>query len=165
MPCFGHIAAVVRSHTFHKSYCTFVTTLFRLFIWLFINLVMRLQPCNLGEDANIHKTFAYKYLSNIISTAVEEWKHGYFCLGHFSAPTRFDLVMRSAQKVWRQCVLVFAHGLVAETATVSLRTLAFFFPLVTDTFASFDSLSLHLIQFSHAWRQSFVIEVSDLCFS
>ena len=35
-------------------------------------------------------------------------------------------------------------GIVAETATVSLRTLAFFFPLVTDTFSSFnanDSLS------------------------
>ena len=27
----------------------------------------------------------------------------------------------------------------AETATVSLRTLAFFFPLVTDTFSSFNS--------------------------
>ena len=35
-------------------------------------------------------------------------------------------------------------GFVAETARVSLRTLAFFFPLVTDTFSSFnvnDSLS------------------------
>ena len=27
-------------------------------------------------------------------------------------------------------------GLVAETATVSLRTLAFFFPLITNTFSS-----------------------------
>ena len=60
-------------------------------------------------------------------------------------------------------------GFVAETASVSLRTLAFFFPLVTDTFFLLqrqlipsDSLSLFLIQFSHAWRQSFVIEVSDV---
>ena len=40
--------------------------------------------------------------------------------------------------------LATIFGLVAEAATVSLRTLAFFFPLVTDTFSSFnanDSLS------------------------
>ena len=58
-------------------------------------------------------------------------------------------------------------GLVADIATVSLRTLAFFFPLVTYLFllqrrlVLFDSLPLLLIQFSHIQRQSFVIEVSD----
>ena len=53
----------------------------------------------------------------------------------------------------------------------SLRTLAFFFPLVTGTFSSFnanDSLfdpwPRLLFQFSRAWRQSFSIWVSDLCF-
>ena len=39
------------------------------------------------EDANIHKTFACKYLSNNICTGVEEWTHGYFRLGYFSSST------------------------------------------------------------------------------
>ena len=42
---------------------------------------------------------------------VEEWTHGYFCLRYFSSSTHFDLVMRLAQKVWRQCALVFARDL------------------------------------------------------
>ena len=61
--------------------------------------------------ANVHKTFACRYLSNSICTVVEEWTHGYFCLAYFSSSTHFDLVMRLAQKVWRQCVLVFVHDL------------------------------------------------------
>ena len=35
-------------------------------------------------DANIHKTFACRYLSNYFCTVVEEWHHGYFCLGYFT---------------------------------------------------------------------------------
>ena len=48
----------------------------------------------------------------------------------------FDLVIRLAQKAWRQCVLVFLPmilRIVAETASVSFLTLAFFFPLETNS--------------------------------
>ena len=62
-------------------------------------------------DANIHKAFSYKYLSNNICTVVEELHHGYFCLGYFFSSTHFDLVTLMAQKVWRLWVLVFAHDL------------------------------------------------------
>ena len=77
-----------------------------------------LQPYNpfhfyiIGTQAgaNIHKAFACRYLSKNICTVVEEWwHHSYFCLGYFSSSTHFDLVRRMARKVWRQCVLVFAH--------------------------------------------------------
>ena len=36
---------------------------------------------DIWEDANTHKAIACKYLSNNICTVVEEWQHGYFCLG------------------------------------------------------------------------------------
>ena len=81
------------------------------------HLSQALQPIFLSRigtqaDANIHKTFACKYLSNnICKFVVEEWTHGYFCLGYFSSSTHFDLVIRLAQKAWRQCVLVYVHGL------------------------------------------------------
>ena len=61
------------------------------------------------KDANIHKAIACKYLSNDICTVVEEWHHGYFCLGYFFSSTHFDFVTLMAQKVWRLGVLVFAH--------------------------------------------------------
>ena len=54
---------------------------------------------------NIHKTFACRHLLNNTCTVVEEWTHGYFCLGYFSSSTQFDLVLRLPQKAWRQCVL------------------------------------------------------------
>ena len=123
------------------------------------------------EDANIHKTIACKYSSNNICTVVEEWAHGYFCFGQLSSSTHFDLVTRVARKVWRQCVMVFAHdreshagkliGLLSNTGRLlsSGNRHLIVFPRKT---IPFDSLSLLLIQFSHAWRQSFVIEVSDL---
>ena len=93
-----------------------------LFVWLFVNLMLREQTLIPGfasrfcfvridtrEDANIHKAIACKYLLNNICTVVEEWHHGYFCLGYFSSPTHFDLVTRMARKVWRHCGLVFGH--------------------------------------------------------
>ena len=48
-------------------------------------------------DASIHKAFACKYPSNNIYTVVEEWIHGYFCLGCFSSLTHFYLV----KGLWR----------------------------------------------------------------
>ena len=82
---------------------------------VFSGTITCLQPYNpfhihrIGTraDANIHKTFVCKYLSNIICTVVEEWTHGYFCLGYFSSSTHFYLMKKLARKVWRQCVLVF----------------------------------------------------------
>ena len=69
--------------------------------------------CRIDTRANaiIHKAFAYKYLSNNVCTVVEEWRHSYFCFGYFFFSTHFDLVIRLAQKAWRQCVLVFVHDL------------------------------------------------------
>ena len=64
---------------------------------------------DIREDANIHKAIACKYFSYNICTVVEEWRHGYFCLGYFSSSTHFDLVKRMARKVWRHCGLVFGH--------------------------------------------------------
>ena len=62
--------------------------------------------------------------------------------------------------------------LMPETALVSFRTLAFFFPLVIKYlfllqrhWSPFDSWPLLLFQFSRAWRQSFVIGVFDPYFS
>ena len=70
---------------------------------------------------------------------------------------------------FRFCTVV---TLMPESTLVSLRTLSFFFPRVTNTFSSFNttqSLSTldhcNCFDFSHAWRQSLAIEVSDLCFS
>ena len=122
-------------------------------------------------DANIHKAFACKYPTNNIYTVAEEWIHGYFCLGCFSSSTHFYLVKGLARKVWRQCVLFFAHdlgfrgencnGLLANTG-LFLSTCNRYLFLLQHQWFPFDSLPRLLIQFSHAWRQSFVIEVSDL---
>ena len=78
----------------------FGVALLGLFIWLFINRLMRKQTLvsslnnpfhfyRIGtrSDANIHKAFACRYLSNNICTVVEEWTHGHFCLGYFSSST------------------------------------------------------------------------------
>ena len=94
----------------------------RIFVWLFINLVLREQThisgfaarfmfCRIGTraDANIHMAIAYRYLSNSICTVVGEWHHGYFCLGYFSSSTHFVLVTKMAQKVWRLSVSVLVH--------------------------------------------------------
>ena len=148
---------------------------FFCFFWLFINRVMRKQTLvsslrtrftfyriGIRADANIHNAFACRYLSNNICTVVEEWTHGNFCLGYFSSSTHNDLVIRLAQRVWRQCVLVFVHdlGVVTETASVSLQTLAFFSTsnryefLLQRRLIPFDSWPLVLIQFSHACMAS-----------
>ena len=95
------------------------------------------------EDANTHKAIACKHLSNNICTVVEEWHHVTFCLGYFFSSTHFDLVSLMAQKVWRHCGLLLCTivTLMPETALVSFRTLAFFFPLATSTFSSSTPIS------------------------
>ena len=112
-------------------------------IWLFINLMMRTNTyprlynpfhfyrINIRADANIHKTFACTYLSNNNCTLVEEWTHVFFA-SNTSLP-------RHTSTSWygwlRKCGGIRCRFL----ATVSLRTLAFFFPLVTDTCSSFNA--------------------------
>ena len=89
---------------------------FCLFIWLFIHFVMRKQTLvssittrfifhKIGTraDANIHKTFACRYLSNSICTVVEEWTNDYFCLGYFSSWTHIYLLIRLAEGVAAAC--------------------------------------------------------------
>ena len=110
-------------------------------------------------------------LQNNIYTVLEEWTHGYFCLGYFSSSTHFYLVKGLARKVRRQCVLVFAHDRFSwrklqrspcETPCLVLSTGSRYLFLLQRRLIPFDSLSLLLIQFSHVWRHSFLIEVSDL---
>ena len=64
-----------------------------------------------GNGPNIHKAFACRCPSKKICTFVGEWHRGYFYFGYFSSSTHFHLVIGLARKVWRQCVLVFAHDL------------------------------------------------------
>ena len=74
-------------------------------------------------------------------------------------------------EVWRQCVLVLAqdlgfrggncNGLLANTGFFLSTGNRYLF-LLQRRSIPFDSFSLLPIQVSRAWRQSFVIEVSDL---
>ena len=93
----------------------------RPLIWLFINLVMRKQtlvsqpynpfhfyrigtPCGCQYSQRRSRAGTYQIKSARLS------KNGTritFCLGYFSSSTHFDLVIRLAQMVWRQCVLRF----------------------------------------------------------
>ena len=95
-----------------------------LFIRLFINLVKRKKTLasslttrfifieiDTREDANTHKPIACKYLSINICTVVEEWTM-VTCASDTSLPRHTStLVSLMAQKVWRQCVLFWAHEL------------------------------------------------------
>ena len=90
-------------YSFHKSYSTLVVafspffgmvSLFRLLVWLFINLMIREQTLipalpiqfyriEIREDANTHKVISNKYLSNSTCTVVEEFCQSDFCLWRF----------------------------------------------------------------------------------
>ena len=66
--------------------------------------------------------------------------------GPMVTSTHFYLVKRLARKMWRLCVLVFAHDLGFRGGNCNglLANAGLFFPLVTNTFSSFnanDSLS------------------------
>ena len=158
--------------------------LFRLFTWLFFNLVMREQTLvspalqTVSVLYNWHSGGCQYSLrdhvlvpSNDICAVVEEWTQGYFCLGYFSSSTHFNLVKGLARKVWRQCVLASAHGhgfrggncigLLSNTGFLLSTGNRYLFLLQRQWFP-FDSLPRLQIQFSHAWRQSFVNGVSDL---
>ena len=120
----------------------------------------------------MHKAISYKYFSNSICTVVEERHHSYCCLGYFSSSAHFDLVSLMAQKVWWHSGSVFvvhdrhSHarnctGLLANTGLFLSTGDRYLFLLQRHPFP-FDSSHLPLFQFSRVWRQSFVVEVSDL---
>ena len=70
--------------------------------------------CRIGTraDANISTRRSRTNTSQIISARVEEWTHGYFCLGYFSLPRHTSTSWHGwLKKAWRQCVLVFVHDL------------------------------------------------------
>ena len=67
---------------------------------------------------------------------------GYFYLGYFSSSTHFDLVLRLAQKAWRQCVLVFVRELGFRDGNC-IGLLA-----NTDLFLSTDNMYLFLVHWS-----------------
>ena len=172
------------------SYSTLVVAfsvlkaLFRLFIWLFFNLLMREQTLvsslttrfifnRIGTraDANIHKAISCKYISNSICTVVEESYQSDFCLWRFFSSTHFEIVSLMAQKVWRLWVQVFAHdryshaenctGLPSNTG-LFLSTDNRYLLLLQRLTIPFDSWPLLLFRFSRVWRLSFAIGVSDL---
>ena len=49
--------------------------------------------------------------SQIICTVVEEWTHGYLCLGCFTSSTHFDLVIRLLRRCGGSVFWFFAHDL------------------------------------------------------
>ena len=132
------------SHTFHCSYCTFVTTLFSAFCSVVpqpssagmstLRRIFRFWPKNdIREDANSHKVIQCKYLSRSFCTTVS-WDFPDWLL-----PLRL-LFSRRTSTSWcwwlrgwsyfrcRFCTIV---TLVPETALVSPRTLTFL--LSTDS--------------------------------
>ena len=117
-------------------------------------------------DANIHKAFACRYPSNNLCKVIEEWHHDYF----LPLLLLFIDTLRPRDRGLGRCggfVFWFLRTIVTlmpETALVSFRTLAFFFPRVTNAFSSFNathslSTPYHGSRFS---SQNFAIEVSDL---
>ena len=178
-------------HTFHNSHSAFVFT-FSSFWEAFLRpfyLVVH-QPCN--EETNT-RLLTLQPVFDFIRMALGRMplftrrsragtsqmiparssKNGpmvTFCLGYFSSSTHVDLVMRLARKVWRQCVLIFAHdlgfhagncnGLLAN-AGLLLSTGNRYLSLLQRQRFPFDSLPPLQTRFSHAWRQSFVNGVAD----
>ena len=62
-------------------------------------------------------------------------------LGYCSSLTHLYLVKGMARKVWRQCVLVFAHdlGFRGGNSNGLLANTGLFLSTVTDTFSSFNA--------------------------
>ena len=177
-------------YAFHNSHSAFVFT-FSSFCESSLSSAFYLvvhQPCNeetntclltynplllwkirTRVDANIHKAFACKYPANNICTVVEQWTVGY------SLPRilLFLDTLRPRDTVGsdRLCVLVFAYDLVSRggncngllaTTGLFLSTGNRYLFLLQRRLVPFDSWPLLLFRFSRVWRQSFVIEVSDL---
>ena len=120
-------------------------------------------------DANIHKAIACRYLSNLICTVVGEWTHDYFCLGYFDTRRPVDTVGSEGVAALcsgscardRYCHAGNCTGLTCEHWPFSFTGNRCLF-LLQRQLIPFNSLPLLLFQFSRAWRQSSVIEVSDL---
>ena len=143
-------------HIFHNSHSIFVidfslffwqVPLFRPFICLFINLVMREQtlvPCLTSRFSFIELTFgrmptltrrSRASTFQIVSTWLSKNDTRILLLPLILLfLDTFRPRVIDAQKVWRHLDSVFLLGtivnLMPETALVSLRTLAFSFPLI-----------------------------------
>ena len=140
---------------------TLFTPFFQPFVLLFIKFVMRkqtrvsaLQPvfvwknwhsggCQCSQGVRVQVPFK-KYLHGC--RAMDPWLLLPRML--LFPDTHFYLVTGLARKVWRQCVLVFAHDLGLRGGNCNLIRC--------------NSFSLLQIQFTHVWHQSFANEVSDL---
>ena len=100
-------------------------------------LYIPIQFCKIDtrEDANTHSVISYKYLSNRICTV---WLPPLKLL--FSRHTSTSWILRLRGWSGFRCrFLCTIDTLMPETPLVSLRTLAFLFPLVACTISSFNS--------------------------
>ena len=145
-------------YNFHSSHSVLVVAfssflgivaILWLFVWLLINLMMREQTLIPGFASrfcfvtlNWHSGGCQYFrrrsrASTFQMISARLSKNGTMvtcCLGYFFSSIHFDLVTRMAQKVWRHCALVFVHD------RYSLAGNSFFFPLVTNTFSSFNAI-------------------------
>ena len=166
-----------------SSFLGGMVALFRLFVWLFVNLLMREQtpiPCftsrfvlkelTSGRMPILTRRSRESTFQNSIYTVVEEWYQDYFCPWYFFSSTHFDLVSLMARKVWRHCGLVFVHDRYSYAGNCNgfpsniglfLSTGNKYLFLLQHHLIPCDSGPLHLFRFSHVWRQNWADEVSD----
>ena len=107
--------------------------------------------------------------SQTICTVVEKWTHDYSCLRYFFFDTLQPRDTVGSEGVAPACSN-FSHdlglrggncnGLLANTG-LFLSTGNRYLFFLRRQLIPFDSWAQLLIQFSHAWRRSFVIDVSD----
>ena len=153
----------------------------QLFVRLFVIFMMRVQtlvPCFTSRFVFIELTFgkmptltrrSRASTFQIVSARLSKNDTRItFALGYFFSSTQLDLVPLMAQKVWRLSVLVFVHdryaharnctGLPSNIGLFLSNGNKYLF-LLQRHVIPFNSCPLLLFQFSHAWRQSFVIVV------
>ena len=121
-----------------------IVALLSVFVWLFIDLMMREQTripgfasrfcfikLTLGRMPIFTRRSHASTCQLMSARSSKNGTNGTFCLGYFSSSTHSDLVKRMALEVWRHRDLVFGTivTLMLDTALVSFRTLAFFFHL------------------------------------
>ena len=153
MHCFGRIAVI-----FQSPHGTGFASRFR-----FVELTLGRMPI-------FTRRFRAGTFLTQICTVVEDWHHGYFCLGYFFSSTHFNLVTLMSLKALRQCVLVFVYdvGYRAGNCNGLLAN--------TDLFLSIVNRYLFLLNAGHSLLiidhcscfkspvsgESFGIKVSDL---
>ena len=160
------------SYIFHYCFCTFhhsssafylvvpqlssaeTSTLCRIYT------PFQTYTTDIRENAISHKVISCKYLSKSFCTAVD-WS---------SQANALQPLGVGGSRRWSGFCSQFCTRIpvVPETALVSSRTLSFCFPLIANSFSSFNTTESPATRYHCScltWRQSFVIEISDLCFS